>query len=71
MFHFIMYSYTYICSYNYSCENGSVFILYVSFIQLDMTPLHCGAKNNHVLVVEALIKAKADVNAIDDVSKCV
>ena len=43
----------------------------MSFIQLDMTPLHCGVENNHVLVVEALIKAKADVNAIDDVSKCI
>lgn len=40
----------------------------MAYIQLDMTPLHCGAENNHVLVVEALIKAKADVNAVDSVS---
>ena len=32
------------------------------------TPLHNGAENGHAAVVEELIKAGADVNAVDDVS---
>ena len=34
------------------------------------TPLHYGATNNHVAVVEELIRAGADVNADDGVSYC-
>ena len=41
---------------------------YLYNIQLDMTPLHYGAENSHTLEVEALIKAKADVNTVDIVS---
>lgn len=33
-----------------------------------MTPLHFGASNGNSLVVEELIRAGADVNAIDSVS---
>ena len=33
-----------------------------------MTPLHYGAENGHVPVVESLIRAGADINAVDDVS---
>lgn len=33
-----------------------------------MTPLHFSAKNGHAAVVEGLIKAGADVNAVDFVS---
>ena len=42
--------------------------LYLYNIQLNMTPLHYGAENSHTLEVEALIKAKADVNTVDIVS---
>ena len=33
-----------------------------------MTPLHYGAKNGHTAVVEGLVRAGADVNAVDGVS---
>ena len=32
------------------------------------TPLHYGAKNDHAAVVEGLIRAGANVNAVDRVS---
>ena len=35
------------------------------------TPLHYGAENGHVAVVEVLIRAGADVNVVDRVSYCV
>ena len=39
-------------------------------LQRKNTALHYGAKCGHVPVVEELIKAKADVNAVDYVSLC-
>ena len=33
-----------------------------------MTPLHDGAENGHAAVVEGLIRAGANVNAVDRVS---
>ena len=33
-----------------------------------MTPLHCGAEKGHTAVVEGLIRAGANVNAVDNVS---
>ena len=42
---------------------------YVSCIlQYEMTPLHYGADSEDSAVVEALIRAKANVNAVDKVS---
>ena len=35
-----------------------------------MTALHYGAAEGHVAVVEGLIRAGADVNAIDNVRYC-
>ena len=35
-----------------------------------MMPLHYGSENGHAVVVEALIRAGADVSAVDKVSWC-
>ena len=46
-------------------------VYYIRTLQDDCVPLHLAAQNNHITVVQTLIKLGADVNAADKVSYCV